>query len=209
MSDTTGEAAATTATAQADPPAKATAQADTSSKATTAPDTVPYYRFQEVVEKANGLKAELEKTQAIAAGATQWEKAAATAKAELEAERAARAAEASAWQEERGLIGIGLTDSEAQDAARFAWGRIPDADRPAGGIVDWLGELRKDPKKAPRILSPFIGEAAKPPPPKPGGGRPDVPAGPVTQEAIRAATAHGKSTGDWSQLEAITRAYRG
>ena len=98
-------------------------------------------------------------------------------------------AKASAWDTERTLMGHGLTDPEAQDFARFAYGRIPEADRPTLG--DWLTGVKADPTTAPAALAPYLAGTAEAPAPRarstpPGITPPDAPGSNATAEAVAA-----------------------
>lgn len=101
------------------------------------------------------------------------------------------------YAEERALAGAGFADPEAIEALRFAYGKVPEADRPKGGLAEWANGLKKDPAKAPRVLQPFLGTAGKPAP-KPGGSDP-TPVGDVTLAAIEAA----KLSGDLKLIKAL------
>lgn len=56
-----------------------------------------------------------------------------------------------AWQVERDLLAAGLTDPEGMEYARHAYGRVAEADRPKGGIGEWL---KGD--KLPRAVSAYL-----------------------------------------------------
>ena len=55
-------------------------------------------------------------------------------------------------QEERALWGVGITDPEAQDVARYLYGRVPEADRPEGGVAGWVSGFKDAPDTAPVAL---------------------------------------------------------
>jgi len=82
---------------------------------------------------------------------TKAAKAHESVRAELDAIKAER----SAWETERALMGAGLTDPEGMDFARIAYGRIAEADRPKGGIVEWIGGERDN---LPKALHPYLPE---------------------------------------------------
>lgn len=91
---------------------------------------------------------------------------------DLQKQLEALTAERENWTTERELMGAGLTDPEGMDYARHAWTRIPEADRPKGGMREWLGARDKLPKAVAAYLP--SGEvdkgAAKQPDPNKGAG---------------------------------------
>lgn len=153
---------------------------------------IPYERFAEVVGERNTYKAKADEADAH--------------KAALEAERAGRAADRAAWEDERALMQLGLVDPEAIEVARYIHSRLPADGRPK--IAEWVGGFAADPSKAPVALRGYLGQPA--PQAKgaqPAGSanvQPTPPAGAaVTAEQIQAARQHGERTGDWSQYRAL------
>jgi len=122
--------------------------------------------------------------------------------------------------------GIGTTDTEAIEAAEWAYGRLPEEDRPQLG--DWLSGLREKPETAPKVLSPWLSPAtdSKPdstpptrtkttPPASNGKTTPRAPArgaqapgapSSLSVEAVRAAKERGIKTGDWSAYRELVQA---
>lgn len=151
---------------------------------------IPYERFAEVVGERNTFKARADEADAH--------------KAALDAERAGRAADKAAWEDERSLMQRGLVDPEAIEVARYLHGRLPAEGRPK--IAEWVATFAADPAKAPVALRGYLGQPAKAPAPPAGSSnvQPPPPAGAdVTAEQVRAARQHGERTGDWSQYRAL------
>jgi hypothetical protein len=141
-----------------------------------------------------------------------------------------RAAEAG-WADERAILAAGITDPEGVETARFAWGRVPAASRPKGGLGEWLGARDALPKGVQAYL-PAAAPAAPPAAPDPGappaapavvagagarpvvptqtpaaGGRPYTPAQ-ITQ--LAADVAAGRATKEqWDAAVAATMARPG
>jgi hypothetical protein len=92
---------------------------------------------------------------------------------DLQKQLEALTAERENWTTERELMGAGLTDPEGMDYARHAWTRIPEADRPKGGMREWLGARDKLPKAVAAYLpsgEPAPAAGAKQPDPNKGAG---------------------------------------
>ena len=130
------------------------------------------HRLAKVTAARDQYRRELETLQAKhAADQAAWTAERATLTAAdptIEADRAELAQlreSSSAWQVERDLMAAGLTDPEGMEYARHAYSRIAEADRPKGGIGEWL---KGD--KLPKAVSAYLptadaGTAA------PAGGR--------------------------------------
>ena len=96
----------------------------------------------------------------------------------------AGAAQAAAQQASQGLTEyqaaarIGVTDPELYEAARWAYSRMPEADRPA--FSDALASWKEDPSAAPLVLRPHLAPA-----PAPQAAAPEAvaPAAPAAQPA--------------------------
>ncbi|MEQ1505320.1 MAG: hypothetical protein ABMB14_24020 [Myxococcota bacterium] len=73
---------------------------------------------------------------------------------QIETLRKQHESEKAAWEIEKAAMGAGITDADGVEVARLFHGRLPEKDRPAIGA--WLGELRKDPTKAPKPLQPYL-----------------------------------------------------
>lgn len=89
------------------------------------PAPVPYERFRQVNDKLRQVSEE---------------------RTALESRLAAREAELTSQvtraQEDRHLARLGLLDDEGVDIARLLYGRVPEAERPKGGLVEWLQAQR-------------------------------------------------------------------
>jgi hypothetical protein len=93
-----------------------------------------------------------------------WEK--------LQQERDQLLAERNSWADERAILSSGISDPEGIDMARLAYGRIPEGERPKGGLSEWLGDREKLPKGVQAYL-PAPADAKPPavkPPPNPNAG---------------------------------------
>jgi len=137
-------------------------------------------RIAKLTQARNEARAEAERLKAdharelaaLQAQITEAEQASAGV-GELQKQLEALTAERENWTTERELMGAGLTDPEGMDYARHAWTRIPEADRPKGGMREWLGARDKLPKAVAAYLP---GEAAaqtgaaKQPDPNKGAG---------------------------------------
>lgn len=167
---------------------------------------IPYERFQEVVAERRVWEQRTKELETRLKGLGSLESDLAKVRTDLEAERLARQTEAASWAEERALLGVGFTDAEAQDAARYAWSKLPEDKRHKDGIGAWLGEIKADPTKAPKILTPFIAQPpTQPPSPRPGAGQNPPPAGNVDAAALRAAREQAQRTGDWSTWDKLLK----
>jgi hypothetical protein len=138
------------------------------------PNVIPMDRFEEVYGKHMALKRDFDTR--LEAQVTERTS---DLQAQLDAERAARA-------EDKALFGAGLTDEDAQDAARMLYAKVPEADRPEGGIAAWLDGFGEGEGKTapPRLLAPFLGAPEQKP--TQSRGRPTraqeaVPAAPTTR----------------------------
>jgi hypothetical protein len=159
------------------------------------PRVIAYDRFEEVYDKWKTAEREIDQRVQTRTSELQQQ---------LDAERAGRA-------EDRAFFGVGLTDEDAQDAARMLYGKIPEADRPKGGMGEWLqgfgeGEGKTAP---PKLLAPFLtsgssGKGSEPRTPNGGaGGGPSGADSKVTAEAVRAARVEAQRTGNWEKFDAL------
>lgn len=151
-------------------------------------------------DQLNTLQAEHAKTvQTWEAERAKWTQENEAAKAPREAEAAELArlrAEASAWGEERALLAAGIADPEGMDFARHAFSRVPEADRPKGGIGEWLKAADKLPKAVAAYLPGTTGGAQQQAPkapahnPNAGTGTPrgGAPAAVTPEAALRDGT---------------------
>ena len=91
------------------------------------------------------------------------------------------------------------------------YSKVPEADRPEGGIAAWLGGFGEGEGKTapPRLLAPFLGAPEQKPTPKPrtpdkgAGGGPSGSNNEVTAEALRAARLEAQRTGNWEKFDAL------
>lgn len=103
-------------------------------------------------------------------------------------------AEQAAWQEERAFYASGITDPEAMDVGRHLYNRIPADQRPKEGISGWLAEIRANPEKTPKALTPYLVPTPAPAQAPQGGVRrtpapmPAPSGSPITAEAVQAAS---------------------
>jgi hypothetical protein len=183
---------------------------------------IPYDRFQQVVAEKNALN---ERVGALEKEARTYQERAATADTlakQLEEARTKHAADASAWDRQRALMGAGITDPDDVELADYYYSKAPDKDRPAMG--DWIKGFRDDPNKAPKALRPLFAtasdtEADEPDaevealpnretrPPRtqrtadPSGtqGARHTP----TAEQVRAAREKAQKTGDWADFNRL------
>lgn len=110
--------------------------------------TVPKARFDQVVAQRRQLAAELntasERLNALEQQAATWQQT----EAQIAAERAA-------WAEEKAIMTSGITDPEGIDFLRVAWQRVPEAERPNGGISEWV----QTPDRLPKAVQVYLPKA--------------------------------------------------
>lgn len=180
--------------------------------------TIPYTRFSEVVSERNSLRDQLAEVQKSAATYQEQASQADTLARTLADMQAEHAKAASLWDQERALLGAGLTSPEGQAVARSLYSLQPEDGRPALG--DWLSGLTQDGAEVPAGLRAYLQPSATPaaPPAAPAApkapGSPAPPASPpgtgtgVTTDQIRAAKVRGQQTGDWSDFRALSQQHR-
>ena len=61
------------------------------------------------------------------------------------------------WGQEKAAYGAGISDAEGVDFARIAFQRVPESDRPEGGIAEWLTNRDALPKAVQAYLPPTNG----------------------------------------------------
>jgi len=182
--------------------------------------TIPYTRFSEVVTERNGLRDQLASMQTELGSLKEQAGRADGLATEIEAMQAAHGKATASWDQERALLGAGLTSPEGQAVARSLYGLQPEAGRPALG--DWLSGLSQEGADVPAGLRAYLqpaapaaapaAEPAKTAPRAPGA--PPPPASPpgtgtgVTRDQIRAAKVKGTSTGDWADFKALSAQHR-
>ena len=165
--------------------------------ATSPPDEkgpVPYHRFVDVIRERDDYRSRWEAASASDKALTEARSAAEQARAELEAERAARA-------EDRAFYGAGLVDADAQDVARLLYGKL--AEKPEGGLAAWLKATTENPDAAPVPLRPYIIKQPAPPPPAPArntapGAEQRAVTGDVSADQLRALREEAQRTGNWT-----------
>ena len=155
---------------------------------------VPYHRFVDVIRERDDYRSRWEAASASDKALTEARTAAEQARAELEAERAARA-------EDRAFYGAGLVDADAQDVARLLYGKL--AEKPEGGLAAWLKATTENPDAAPVPLRPYIVKQPAPPPPAPTrsvtpGAEQRAVTGDVSADQLRALREEAQRTGDWT-----------
>jgi hypothetical protein len=135
-------------------------------------DTVPKARFEEVIaarraadDRVRDLETQLRDAQAAAARVDA-----------LDADVTRYRAMEAGWADERAILAAGITEPEGVETARFAWGRVPAASRPKGGLGEWLGARDALPKGVQAYL-PAAAPAA--PPAADPGAPPAAPAAPA------------------------------
>ena len=61
------------------------------------------------------------------------------------------------WGQEKAAYGAGISDAEGVDFARIAYQRVPESNRPEGGITEWLTNRDALPKAVQAYLPPTNG----------------------------------------------------
>ena len=158
---------------------------------------VPYHRFVDVIRERDDFRAKWEAASAADTALTEARTEAQRVRAELDAERAARA-------EDRAFYGAGLADPDAQDVARLLYGKV--AEKPEGGLSAWLAATTADPENAPLPLRPYL--TAPKPSAKPAPPDPTNPAGP--QRVVNADTLEGmirdaRERKDWKAFDDLVK----
>ena len=127
----------------------------------TAPNNpVPWDRFVKINDKAATLQARVSE---LEAESKRWQERAATADALTEQvqqwQTKAEYAQTQ-YSEYQSAAAIGVSDPELYEAARWAYGRLPEDGRPAFGeaLQAWKG----DPSTAPLVLRPHLTPAPAP-----------------------------------------------
>lgn len=160
--------------------------------------TVPWHRFEERGSKIKALEAELAelrgKFDGLAKEAEGWKQGA----AEAQAWRTKHDQLTAQYTEERALAAEGITDPEVIEAARWAYGRLPEAERKP--FPEVVKAWKEKPTEAPKILQPHLAPPPPAAPQRPGlppssKGTAASPAAPVGQLDARA-IASGALDGD-------------
>ena len=152
---------------------------------------IPYQRFAAVIAERDTARKAAEAAGTATAKAAQLER------------------ELTGAREEATLARAGWTDPEAVELARLYHGKLPEESRP--DLVGWLGQLRSDPGKAPKALTPWLARTIDAPTPVAASSAPTA-AQPVAQPATTttaqapatAGAAATPSRADVSRLQALT-----
>jgi hypothetical protein len=116
--------------------------------------TVPYARFSKVVEQRAALEARIAELEAEGQRLSERAATADTLAKQLEAAESAAKQATQGLSEYQAAARIGVTDPELYEAARWAYSRMPEADRPA--FADALNSWKEDPSAAPLVLRPHL-----------------------------------------------------
>ena len=152
---------------------------------------IPYQRFAAVIAERDTARKAAEAAGSATAKAAQLER------------------ELTGAREEATLARAGWTDPEAVELARLYHGKLPEESRP--DLVGWLGQLRSDPGKAPKALTPWLARTIDAPTPVAASSAPTA-AQPVAQPATTttaqapatAGAAATPSRADVSRLQTLT-----
>jgi hypothetical protein len=152
---------------------------------------IPYQRFAAVIAERDTARKAAEAAGTATAKAAQLER------------------ELTGAREEATLARAGWTDPEAVELARLYHGKLPEESRP--DLVGWLGQLRSDPGKAPKALTPWLARTIDAPTPVAASSAPTA-AQPVAQPATTttaqapatAGAAATPSRADVSRLQTLT-----
>ena len=152
---------------------------------------IPYQRFAAVIAERDTARKAAEAAGTATAKAAQLER------------------ELTGAREEATLARAGWTDPEAVELARLYHNKLPEESRP--DLVGWLGQLRSDPNKAPKALTPWLARTIDAPTPVAASSAPTA-AQPVAQPATTttaqapatAGAAATPSRADVSRLQALT-----
>lgn len=179
--------------------------------------TIPYERFQSVVGQKNELAAKVTELEGQVQSLSEKAATVDTLGQQVrEWQGKAETAEARFGTYKTISSTLGTTDQEAIEAAEWAYNKLPTKDRPK--LPDWLGSLKEDPSKAPKVLSPWLTQSqsqSKPadsqtPATQPRGttNQPQAPGAPstVSADAINAARDHAIKTGDWTRYKELRKA---
>lgn len=116
--------------------------------------TIPYDRFQQVVNERNSLKQErdslLEKVATVDTLAAEI----GSYKTKVEEYKTQLAQSADKFTRFQALSTVGILDPEIVELTEWTYSKLPEKDRPNFG--DWLKSLKEDPTKAPVTLRPHL-----------------------------------------------------
>ncbi len=171
--------------------------------------TVPYERFQEVVNDRNTLRDENGTLKGEIQTLTEKAATADTLGSELSTLRSTLQSKETAWAEERTLLRT--FDDEGLVAARALHGQLAEEGRPS--LPDWISGLKSDPTKAPKLLRSYFEAGTdtdtdtdvdktktKHDPDK--DTKPDPkPPKQLDASAVKAMREKARKTGDWSEYD--------
>lgn len=178
--------------------------------------SIPYSRFQAVVQAKNDLTAQLEEAQGQIQSLSEKAATVDTLAGQVEEWKGKASSAEEKFGRWQGIASkLGTTDSEAIEAAEWAYSKLPEADRP--DLPAWLDSIKEDPSKAPKVLTPWM-QPQKPNPAAPPESAPSKPRTPargaqppgapssVSHTAIIEARDHAVRTGDWSRYRELMKA---
>lgn len=178
-------------TEQAQPPASTTSPPADEYVDQSGGKWIPYQRFAAVIAERDTARKAAEAAGTATAKAAQLER------------------ELTGAREEATLARAGWTDPEAVELARLYHNKLPEESRP--DLVGWLGQLRSDPGKAPKALTPWLARTIDAPTPVAASSAPTAvqpvaqPATTTTAQApATAGAAATPSRADVSRLQALT-----
>lgn len=121
--------------------------------------TVPYDRFQTVVNEKNTLSAKIAELERQNQDLLERSATVDTLSKQLrETESKVQEAE-SRYSTYQAIAGAGITDPELVELTQWSYAKLPEKDRPT--LSDWLAGLKADPTKAPAALKPHLTPADK------------------------------------------------
>lgn len=163
---------------------------------------VPSARLREESGLKRAAQARVSELEAEVASLVKRADAAATLASELETLRATHTSALAAWEQERAVYQLGVTDPEAIEVARHLHARLPEAGRPP--LAEWLRSVRETPASAPRALQPYF---LPTPSPSPSAPTPSASSGPPATAQRPAATAPAAGQGrlDAAQIREMTQ----
>ena len=166
--------------------------------------TIPYTRFQKLVEERNGLKSQIEDLAGQVQSLTEKGATADTLAEQLRAAQGEVESVRAGAARFRTIAGAGITDPDLVEAVEWQYGRLPEEGRPE--LADVLKGWTAKPDDAPSLLRPHLQRLATPskppgprPPKPPRSGGDDSGAGEVTAEQLAAA----RASGDLVKLKAL------
>lgn len=170
------------------------------------PAMVPSARLREETAAKRAAMSRAAELEVELAKLTKTASTADTLAKQLEEVRGNFQAAASAWEEERAVYHLGVTDPEAVSVARHFHSQLTGDSRPK--FSDWLKSAKEDPSKAPKALAVYL----TPPTPsapaatstpstgqRPAATAPAATATKLESDQIRQLREECARTGDWSR----------